>query len=205
MLQLTGAAAIAGLAGCTGTGDGAGSEATPTEGEHHDETGREHHDEAGTDENGHDHDDGAPQEPSATATVSMRTEGSGQHYAPHVVWIEPGGTVTWALESGSHDVTAYHPDNDGPLRIPDAADSWNSELLSDEGATFERTFEMEGVYDYFCTPHEAVGMVGTVIVGEPDAHGQPGLEAPDSSLPEGARSGLADLNGTVSEALEDSH
>jgi len=222
ILQLTGAAAVVGLAGCTGAGGG-GSEATPTstptesdrdaaEGTHHDETVGEHHDETAGEhhdgeesDDGHDHDEGTPQEASATATVSMRTEGSGQHYGPHLVWIESGGTVTWELDSGSHDVTAYHPDNEKPLRIPEAADSWSAELLSDDGATFERTFETDGVYDYFCTPHEAVGMVGTVIVGDPDAHGQPGLDEPDTALPEGARSELADLNGQVNEALGHTH
>ncbi len=173
-------------------------------GEHHDEAEGGHHDEE-SDDNGHNHDEGTPQEPSATAQVEMRTEGSEQHYAPHVVWIEPGGTVTWELESGSHDVTAYHPDNDRPLRIPEAANPWRTELLGDEGATVARTFETEGVYDYFCTPHEAVGMVGTVIVGDPDPHEQPGLEEPDSSLPEGARNELADLNAKVDEVLGDTH
>jgi plastocyanin len=208
MLQLTGAAAVAGLAGCTGAGgggegSGATATSTPTESDHQ-ETEGENHDEEGSDD-GHNHDEGTPQEPSATATVSMRTEGSGQHYGPHVVWIESGGTVTWELESGTHDVTAYHPDNDKLLRIPEAADSWSTELLSDHGTTFERTFETEGVYDYFCTPHEAVGMVGTVIVGEPEAHDQPGLEEPDGSLPEGARSELTDLNKKVNEALGHTH
>ncbi len=27
----------------------------------------------------------------------------------------------------------------------------------------------EGVYDYVCTPHEALGMVGRIVVGDPAA------------------------------------
>jgi len=208
------------LAGCTGdddqTDDPAGSEATrdptPTEtshrdDDHHDEEGESHHDEevGGSNEHGHDHEVDTPAEPSATATVSMETADGGKHYAPHVVWIEQGGSVTWELESGDHTATAYHPDNDRPLRIPEAARSWDSGLLSDDGATFERGFEVEGVYDYVCTPHEDVGMVGTIIVGSPHPHDLPGLEAPDGSHPEAARERLKRLNEAVKATLDHSH
>ena len=30
---------------------------------------------------------------------------------------------------------------------------------------------MEGVYDYFCLPHEAAGMVGRIVVGRPGGPG----------------------------------
>lgn len=45
--------------------------------------------------------------------------------------VEPGGTVTWELESGTHDAVAYHPDNDDkPLRMPDDATPWRTDLLA---------------------------------------------------------------------------
>ena len=31
------------------------------------------------------------------------------------------------------------------------------------------TLTAEGIYDYFCVPHEHAGMVGRIIVGNPDA------------------------------------
>lgn len=167
--------------------------------------GEDEHHQVETDEHGHNHDEGTPDGPSQTAEVGLSTEGQQHHFKPHVAWVEPGGTVTWQLESGSHDVVAYHPDNDRPLRIPKATDPWSTELLSEEGATVERTFETEGVYDYFCTPHESLGMVGTVIVGNPDAHEQPALEEPQSSLPKGARNELTDLADKVNEALGHTH
>ncbi|MFB6295910.1 MAG: plastocyanin/azurin family copper-binding protein [Halobacteriales archaeon] len=146
-----------------------------------------------------------PNEPSETAEVLLATESQEYHFKPHLVWVKPGGTVTWRLESGSHDVVAYHPDNDRPRRIPEEAEPWNSKLLSEEGTTFEYTFETEGVYDYYCTPHESLGMVGTVIVGDPDPHDQPALEEPQSSLPEGARAELEDLAASVDEILGHTH
>ena len=48
---------------------------------------------------------------------------------------------------------------------------WDSDILlaqyPKQGATFEHLFTVQGVYDYFCKPHEMAGMVGRVVVGEP--------------------------------------
>ncbi|AGN00836.1 blue (type 1) copper domain-containing protein [Salinarchaeum sp. Harcht-Bsk1] len=214
MVQLTGSAVAIGLAGCTSSGSSDGGDSSDDGEESHDDEhqdgeeshgGEDSHDDGGSHDDGHNHDVGAPEEPSASVEVSLRTEGSEQHFAPHVVWVEPGGTVTWHNESGQHNSVAYHPENDKPLRIPQDAEPWETELLSEEGATASRTFDTEGVYDYFCSPHEAVGMVGTVIVGHPDAHGQPALEEPQSSLPDGARHQLADLGEMTNEALGHTH
>lgn len=198
LLKLAGTAAAVGLAGCSVGGQ---NRSRPTE------TPRSHDHESGhgdADQHGHDHDEGTPAHPSPSAEVAMRTEDDEQHYVPHLVWIEPGGTVTWHVESGAHDTVAYHPENDRPLRMPEGATPWQSELL-EAGDSFEHTFEQPGVYDYFCTPHEAVGMVGTVIVGEPDSHGQPALAEPQASLPEAARAELSDLGAMVDEALGHTH
>ena len=42
-----------------------------------------------------------------------------------------------------------------------------SGYLVEPGDRFEVTLTVPGVYDYFCTPHEAAGMVGRIIVGQP--------------------------------------
>jgi len=147
-----------------------------------------------------------PSSPSSSAEVAMVSGSDGHHFDPHVVWVEPGGTVTWVNESGSHTSTAYHPDNsDHPRRIPAAADAWDSGLFTASGATYEHTFTEPGVYDYYCAPHEGVGMIGSVVVGEPDPHDQAGLAAPDSSLPGHVREKLMELNGMVDEMLGHHH
>ncbi|MFB6149299.1 MAG: plastocyanin/azurin family copper-binding protein [Halobacteriales archaeon] len=112
----------------------------------------------------------------SSATVRAATlssdQGAGQFvFTPAVVWVEPGTTVTWEIEGAAHSVTAYHPDNDKPLRLPEGASSFDSGVL-DAGKTYEHTFETEGVYNYYCTPHESLGMVGVVIVAGPQ--GGPG-------------------------------
>src|SRR3546814_19896342 len=75
--------------------------------------------------------------------------------------IEPGQTVRWVLHANVHTSTAYHPDNDGhPLRIPEAAEHWDSGYLIDPGAHFDVTLAVEGVYGYFCAPHAEAGQIG---------------------------------------------
>lgn len=113
--------------------------------------------------------------------------------------------MTWDLEGGTHTATAYDGSNDGPRRIPEEADGWESGTLSEEGASFEHTFGSVGVYDYYCAPHEQSGMLGSVIVSHPDTHGQPALEEPPEDKPERVREKIAELNEMCIEALGQSH
>lgn len=226
LLRGIGAAGATGLlcavAGCTsssGDGNGAGggnsgtdgnaSSKISTEGTASDEeTTKNGSTDTGEHAHGGNHQHGrgmgrVPDGPSEHADVAMLDTNGGRqhHFDPHVVWVKKGGTVTWTLESGVHSTTAYHPDNDKPLRIPKGAKPWNSEILTTQGQTFEHTFAVEGVYDYFCIPHESMGMIGSVIVGTPKPTGQPALEPPQASLPEQAQAKITELNATVTEAL----
>lgn len=189
-LTSTGVAATIGLAGC------AGSPSSDADEHGHDEntSGSDNATHAGSH-------DASLDGPSTSATVSMVSGDNGTHFEPHVAWIEEGGTVTWELTSGSHTTTAYAAENDAPQRIPESAEAWDSGTLSEEGATFEHTFETVGVYDYYCAPHEGAGMIGSVIVGEPGTEGQPALQAPQDDLPDEARQKIESLNQTVTEAL----
>lgn len=210
VLTATGTVTAAALAGCNTGATGADPTDSPTATEHEDEHDDEHDDDHGTDtheeEAQHEHGGHLPEEPSAAASVEMvSTDAGNHHFAPHVAWIEPGGTVTWTLESGVHTATAYAAGNDLPARVPEGTEAWDSGSLSEEGATYERTFEEPGVYDYVCTPHRSVGMIGTVVVGEPDPHEQQGLTEPGDSLGEKERHKIEELNGSVKELLGDSH
>jgi hypothetical protein len=74
----------------------------------------------------------------------------------------------WVVEESVHSTTAYHPANaNHSLRIPEQAEPWDSGILTRPGQAFEVTLTVPGVYDYFCLPHEAGGMVGRIVVGEP--------------------------------------
>ena len=221
LLVTTGSLAALGLAGCVsgaqqtiqasgGSADGdqvaetGSTEATGAETdtlEPHQQTAEAHHE----DPEAHADDGHGRSGPSEHATVEMLTNESGYHFHPHVTWVEVGGTVTFENVSGAHSVTAYHPANDRPLRIPTEAKAFDSGLLSESGATFEHTFEAEGVYDVYCEPHEALGMIGSVIVGEPDPHDQPGLDAPQPEMSDAVATKISSLNHTVNESLGHTH
>lgn len=206
ILALSGSFAVGG-AGCLGRGDG---ESEQHGGDNHSNGSDEHshgnesQKQDGGQSTSHAHDQthelGNPQ---SEITIEMATD-DGHHYLPHVVHIETGGTVTWEVKSGSHDATAYHPETHGDQqRIPDGAEPWASDRLSEKGQTFERQFDTEGVYDYACTPHERTGMVGSIIVGWPDPAEQPGLEPPADDLPDAAVDQLKRFNEQVRKVLEE--
>ena len=192
-----------GLAGCLGGGDGAaGDDENQTETNNSDDTGGNTTD-SGSDHGNHDHSSNHKVgQPASSIDVEMVTNDTGKHFKPHVVHVEKGGTVTWMRKSGAHDTNAYHPDEiGGQQRIPDEATPWGSEMLSDAGDTFERQFDVEGVYDYVCTPHEGEGMVGTVVVGWPRPDGQPGLKPPADDRPDAATTQLEKFNEQVRAVL----
>lgn len=121
----------------------------------------------------------------AVVCAQSDTLGTDVGFEPIGLYVAPGTTVRWVVESNVHTVTAYHPANGNhSLRIPPAADPFDSGFLVNPGSVFERRFTVEGVYDYFCLPHEAAGMVGRIVVGRP---GGPGLLPCDyfKALPQG--------------------
>jgi halocyanin-like protein len=86
-------------------------------------------------------------------TVGAQGNGGNLAFDPPAVRVSTGTTVvwTWTGAGGSHNVAA-------------ADGSFESELVSEEGHTFSRTFEEPGTVRYVCTPHEALGMKGAVVV-----------------------------------------
>ncbi|GAB3418228.1 hypothetical protein GCM10027435_17930 [Haloparvum alkalitolerans] len=79
--------------------------------------------------------------------------GNGLQFEPPAIQVAAGTTVVWEWtgEGGEHNVAAED-------------DSFESDLSSEEGYTFEQTFEESGVHKYACTPHRASGMKGAVVV-----------------------------------------
>jgi plastocyanin len=134
--------------------------------------------------------------------MACYTSSNDYFFRPAVIRVPVGGTVSFGVASTCRQQTlAFHPENDLPLRIPEDAESWASDVMQGSG-TFEHTFERPGVYDY-AGLHDTFGQVGTVVVGDPDPAGQPGLAPPQDDLPEPAREELARLNEEVRSALSD--
>jgi plastocyanin len=106
--------------------------------------------------------------------IRMRSDPLGAEvwFDPVGVRVLPGQTVRWIVAANVHTTTAYHPKNDlHSLRIPVGAAPWDSGFLVNPGDHFEVTLTAEGVYDYFCRPHEDAGMVGRIVVGRPGGPG----------------------------------
>lgn len=183
-LLLTSVAATAGgLAGCGGDGGGSGSDG----GSGGDGGGAP----PGADVLGGPND--LRSRADIRATVLNTDQGAGVNvFTPAVVWVEQGGTVVWEFEEAFHTVTVYHAQYDRPQRIPDGVETpFNSEFsgVGDPGTSFNFVFDVPGVWNYFCKPHEGTGMVGVVVVGGPD--GGPGTTSPDDVTSTAAADNLA--------------
>mgnify|MGYP006278715413 CR=1 FL=1 len=124
-----------------------------------------------------------------THTVDMT---DGLVFDPDEITVAVGDTVVWEnVGSVGHSVTAYEDD------IPAEADYWASGGFDNEqdardsypdrgdipgGESYEYTFETVGTHEYFCIPHESVGMVGAVEVVEELSTPEPaGPAVPDSA------------------------
>ena len=199
LLQGSGSLALFGLAGCGAPAGQSTDEPAGGDGQSDDHAGH------GESEHGHNQ----VSEPKATREVLVNTARNGDnteyHFDPHVTWVEVGGTVKWTLESGTHTATAYHPGNDQPRLVPEGTEAWDSGMLSEEGETYEHAFDTEGVYHYYCVPHETFGMLATVIVGEPDLEDQAALQSVPEDKPEEVRSKLQELNEMCHSILDGHH
>jgi len=119
----------------------------------------------GTAENGTESGEGGGQGegdelPGAGTTKDVAVGPNGNNvFEPETVYIQPGATVRWVWESDGHNVA---PDD-----IPDDAGWEGHEPIENAGFEYEHTFEgPTGEYNYVCTPHAQLGMVGTVVVNE---------------------------------------
>ena len=89
---------------------------------------------------------GAEQPAAAVVTTPNET------FAPRVVSIAPGASVTWQFSGSRHNVTFGSRQPSGGS-IPD----------TEPGGSASRVFANAGTYDYQCTRHN--GMTGQVVVG----------------------------------------
>jgi halocyanin-like protein len=94
-----------------------------------------------------------------TVEVGASGNGGALAFAPAGIWVDPGTTVTWEWtgEGGGHNVIS----DEGPASLDSGA------AVSEAGETYEHTFseDQTGITKYYCSPHEALGMLGAVAVG----------------------------------------
>jgi plastocyanin len=87
-------------------------------------------------------------------------------FEPKTITVKNGDTVVWRNVSDMpHSVTDV-PSMAATAQdaaLPPNAKEFDSGLVS-PGKDYSHTFTVPGTYKYFCIPHEALGMVGTVVV-----------------------------------------
>ncbi|MFB6297553.1 MAG: halocyanin domain-containing protein [Salinirussus sp.] len=90
----------------------------------------------------------------ATVEVGVEQGGGPYGFGPAAIHVDNGATVKWKWigEGGQHNVV--HTEG-----------GFESDLFSEPGTHYERTFEEDGIYNYYCRPHKSLGMKGAVVVG----------------------------------------
>ena len=101
----------------------------------------------------------------ATVEVSMK-QSPKMVFVPASVNIKAGDTVKWTNPYNITHTVTFDPaqaQTASDVALPAGAAPFGSGDIEEEG-TFSHTFTAKGTYKYVCKYHEAMGMVGTVIV-----------------------------------------
>jgi plastocyanin len=96
-------------------------------------------------------------------------------FDPATITVSQGDTVTWTVTKAigePHSVTSGTPEDAG--KIFDSGIN-----LTDNGQSFQHTFNEAGEFLYFCVVH-ATTMTGKVVVLAPGASAPPSVEPPPS-------------------------
>ena len=87
-------------------------------------------------------------------------------FDPPTVTIKVGDTVRWVNPGVITHTVTFDPtkaSKAGDVTLPAGAAPFDSGDLEQDGE-FKHTFTVKGSYKYVCKYHEAMGMVGTVVV-----------------------------------------
>ena len=91
----------------------------------------------------------------ADLTIEMLNKdahGNKMVYSEEIASIEVGDTVTWVPTDKGHNVEMISSPN-------------NIKFKTKNNKEAKITFEVPGLYLYWCTPHKGMGMIGLVVVG----------------------------------------
>jgi plastocyanin len=87
-------------------------------------------------------------------------------FEPKTITVKVGDAVVWTNVSDMPHTVTDVPSMAATAQdaaLPPNAKEFDSGLVS-PGKDYSHTFTVPGTYKYFCIPHEALGMVGTVVV-----------------------------------------
>jgi pseudoazurin len=77
-------------------------------------------------------------------------------YSQKIVRVNVGEKVIWKATSKGHNVEFIKGG------VPEGIKKFKSKTSKDT----DYTFDVPGIYAYWCTPHKTMGMIGFVIVGD---------------------------------------
>ena len=78
-------------------------------------------------------------------------------FSQEIVRINEGDTVFWEATDSGHNVEFISKNG-----VPEGIEKFKSKV----GKDTQFTFNIPGIYAYWCTPHKTLGMIGYVIVGD---------------------------------------
>ncbi|MCV6595786.1 MAG: pseudoazurin [Mangrovicoccus sp.] len=79
-----------------------------------------------------------------------------QVFVPDIVRAQPGDTIKFIAADKGHNAESNED------MLPEGAEGWEGPMNKD----VEVTLTTEGAYGYYCKPHQALGMVGLILVGD---------------------------------------
>ena len=94
----------------------------------------------------------------ATVEVEMLNKQDKERmvYSQKIVRINVGEKVIWKATSKGHNVEFIKGG------VPQGVKKFKSKTSKDA----DYTFDVPGIYAYWCTPHKTMGMIGFVVVGD---------------------------------------
>lgn len=113
----------------------------------------------------------------ATHTINVQNT----QFIPNTMTFPLGDTVIFSWVSGSHTTTS--------TGIPAGAAAWDNPITT-SAATFTYVPTVVGTYNYKCTPHENLGMIGSFTVTAPTAIGNTAAAISFTAYPNPANGNL---------------
>ena len=77
-------------------------------------------------------------------------------FSKKIVRVDIGDTVNWKATDKGHNVEFIKGG------VPEGVDKFKTKFNKDA----QYTFNVPGIYAYWCTPHKSMGMIGFVVVGD---------------------------------------
>jgi plastocyanin len=87
-------------------------------------------------------------------------------FVPGTVTIKSGDTVHWSNSYSTTHTVTFDPAKTAiaaNAALPEGVAPFDSGNIEEDG-NFSHTFTVKGTYKYVCIYHEAMGMVGTIVV-----------------------------------------